>query len=252
MPVESLGDSVVARHTGFEVVPGKDPNGWFFIIEPYLWGLGVDGTVGVKRFDSHVDYNPLIVVKHLDWGIMAEGEVGKGKWGVLGDGFFAQLSASGDPPGPLYNNANIKLQQGMVELALAYRIIDDRRGFVDIYAGARYNYFGIDVDASIDDSGIRNVSDDASQRIFGAVGARVQGAVDAEVQKLASFGDEEAILEDDARNRIALGLESDLQTRLRRDLASSDPLREAVSDADVIPHSRNFSTTSGMMGRRKP
>jgi hypothetical protein len=58
VPVESLGDSVVARHTGFEVVPGKDPNGWSFIVEPYLWGLGVDGTVGVKRFDTHVDYNP--------------------------------------------------------------------------------------------------------------------------------------------------------------------------------------------------
>ena len=93
VPVESLGDSVVARHTGFEVVPGKDPNGWSFIIEPYLWGLGVDGTVGVKRFDTHVDYNPVTVVKHLDWGIMAEGEVRKGKWGILGDGFFAQLSA---------------------------------------------------------------------------------------------------------------------------------------------------------------
>ena len=115
---------------------------------------------------------------------MAEGEVRKGKWGILGDGFFAQLSASGDPPGPLYNNANIKLQQGMVELALAYRIIDDRRGFLDIYAGARYNYFGIDVDASIDEAGIQRVSDDATQRIFGAVGARVQRAVSAEVQKL--------------------------------------------------------------------
>ena len=158
VPVESPGDSVVARHNGFEVVPGKDPNGWSFILEPYLWGLGVDGTVGVKRFDTHVDYNPLTVVKHLDWGIMAKGEVRKGKWGILGDGFFAQLSASGDPPGPLYNNANIKLQQGMVELALAYRIIDDRRGFVDIYAGARYNYFGIDVDASIDDAGVQEMA----------------------------------------------------------------------------------------------
>ena len=130
---------------------------WSFILEPYLWALGVDGTVGVKRFDTHVDYNPLTVVKHLDWGIMAKGEVRKGKWGILGDGFFAQLSASGDPPGPLYNNANIKLQQGMVELALAYRIIDDRRGFLDIYAGARYNYFGIDVDASIDDAGVQEM-----------------------------------------------------------------------------------------------
>jgi hypothetical protein len=113
VPVESLGK-------GFEVVPGKDPNGWSFILEPYLWALGVDGTVDVKRFDTHVDYNPLTVVKHLDWGIMAKGEIRKGKWGILGDGFFAQLSADGDPPGPLYNNANIKLQQGMAELALAY------------------------------------------------------------------------------------------------------------------------------------
>jgi hypothetical protein len=235
VPVESVGDSVVARHTGFEVVPGKDPNGWSFILEPYLWGLGVDGTVGVKRFDTHVDYNPVTVVKHLDWGIMAKGEVRKGKWGILGDGFFAQLSASGDPPGPLYNSANIKLQQGMAELALAYRIIDDRRGFLDIYAGARYNYFGIDVDASIDKSGIRNVSNDASQRIFSAVGTRVQSAVDAEVQKLrAGLSNEVAIVENDARNQIAAGLESDLQTRLRRELASSHPLRAAVRAEDIL------------------
>jgi hypothetical protein len=235
VPVESLGDSILARHTGFEVVPGKDPNGWSFILEPYLWGLGVDGTVGVKRFDTHVDYNPLTVVKHLDWGIMAEAEVRKGKWGILGDGFFAQLSATGDPPGPLYNNANIKLQQGMVELALAYRIIDDRRAFVDIYAGARYNYFGIDVDASIDEAGVQEVSDDAARRIFGAVGTRVQGAVNAEAQKLrVEFGNEEAILEDDARNRLARDLESDLQARLRRELAGSRPLREAVRTEDIL------------------
>ena len=235
VPVESPGDSILPRHTGFEVVPGKDPNGWSFILEPYLWGLGIDGTVGVKRFDTHVDYNPVTVVKHLDWGIMAKGEVRKGKWGILGDGFFAQLSASGDPPGPLYNPANIKLQQGMVELALAYRIIDDRRGFVDIYAGARYNYFGIDVDASIDNAGIQRVSDDAARRIFGAVGARVQTAVDAEAQKLrVEFGNEEAILEDDARNRLARDLGSDLQARLRQELASSRPLREAVRTEDIL------------------
>ena len=240
VPVESPGDSILARHTGFEVVPGKDPNGWSFILEPYLWGLGVDGTVGVKGLDTHVDYNPLTVVKHLDWGIMAKGEVRKGKWGILGDGFFAQLSASGDPPGPLYNNAHIKLQQGMVELALAYRIIDDRRGFLDIYAGARYNYFGLDVDASIDDAGIQRVSDDAAQRIFGAVGARVQSAVGAEVQKLrAQFGNETA-LEEDARNRLAVGLESDLQTRLRRELASSNPLRDAFRDADILRIARGL------------
>ena len=120
--MESLGDSVVARRDGFEVVSGP----------------------------SAMD-------------------------------FFAQLSPDGDPPG--HNYANIKLQQGKVELALAYRIIDDRRGFLDIYAGARYNYFGIDIGASIDDAGVQDVCNDAARRTFGAVGARVQGAVDGEVQK---------------------------------------------------------------------
>jgi hypothetical protein len=200
----------------------------------------------VRGFNTHVDFNPLTVVKHLDWGIMGKGEVRKAKWGILGGGFFAQLSASGDPPGPLYNNANIKLQQGMAELALAYRVIDDRRGFLDIYAGARYNYFGINIDASIDDAGIQDVSDAAAQRLFRAVGVRVQSAVDAEVQRvrvqLADEGAvleedvrvEEAILREDVRARIAASLESDLLARLRRDLASNQLLRDAVHTAEIL------------------
>jgi hypothetical protein len=30
--VESLGDSPVSRRNGFEAIPGKDPNGWSFIL----------------------------------------------------------------------------------------------------------------------------------------------------------------------------------------------------------------------------
>jgi hypothetical protein len=68
VPVESLGDTIVARGNGFEVVPGKDPNGWSFVLEPYLWAMGIDGTFGVKGFDTHVDFSAVNVVKHLDWG----------------------------------------------------------------------------------------------------------------------------------------------------------------------------------------
>jgi hypothetical protein len=244
--VERLGDSVAFRPRGFEVVPGKDPNGWSFIVEPYLWGLGIDGTVGVKGLDTHVDYNPLTVVKHLDWGIMAEAEVRKGKWGILGDGFFAQLSASGDPPGPLYNNANIKLQQGMVELALAYRIIDDRRGFLDIYAGARYNYFGIDVSADIDEAGIERVSADVVELTSSRVNARVQSAADAEVQRLSvelsaaraglqqDVSALESLLREDVRARLAGSLEADLQRRLRQDLVGNRAVRDSVRDFGVL------------------
>jgi hypothetical protein len=196
VPVESPDDSIAAPRRGFEVVPGKDPNGWSFILEPYLWALGVDGTVGVKGFDSHVDFIPLDVIKHLDWGIMAKGEVRKGKWGILGDGFYAELSASGDTPGPLYNNANIKLQQGMAELALAYRIIDDRRGFLDIYAGARYNYFGINIGASIDDAGVQDVSNSLAGNITSRVRQRADAIIAQDI----------AVLQSDLQNRITQGV----------------------------------------------
>ena len=135
----------------FELVPGKDPNGWTFMLEPYGWAMGLDGDVDVKGLPSmNIDVGSITLLQHLDWAIFARGEVRKGRWGLLGDGFYAELSGSGDLGGVLYKSANLEVQQGLASLALAYRIIDDRRGFLDFYAGARYNYLGVSVDASVD------------------------------------------------------------------------------------------------------
>jgi hypothetical protein len=234
------------RWKGFEVVPGKDPNGWSFIIEPYGWAMGLSGDIGVRGFPpAHVDFSAKDILQHLDWGIFAKGEIRKGRWGILADGFYAELSASGDPPGPLYEGVDVAVQQGLASLALAYRIISDRRGFLDIYAGARYNYFGIDIGAEIDEGGIQQVGDDVTQIFASQMRARVQSAVDVEVQRLqVQFADEEAVVEEDirveeallredVRARIAASLESDLQERLRRDLASNRPLREAIREAEI-------------------
>jgi hypothetical protein len=103
---------------------------------------------------------------------MVRGEVRKGRWGLLADGLFAQLSAGGDLPASFYSNTNIKIQQGMASLALAFRLIDDRRGFVDIYAGARYNYMGINISAATDSAGIGTFSEAAAGRIVQGLGTR--------------------------------------------------------------------------------
>lgn len=166
-PVEDLQSPLEKMEGGFVVVPGRDPNGWSFILEPYLWAMGTSGKVGVHGLPpSQIDHSAKTILQHLDWGIMAKGEARKGRWGLLADGSFAQLSAGGDLPAPFYDNTSIKLQQGMASLALAYRLIDDRRGFLDIYAGARYNYMGINLTSSPDSSGIRAFSDGAAQRIL--------------------------------------------------------------------------------------
>ncbi len=261
-------DSILRPKTPFELVPGKDPNGWSFSFEPYAWAMGLDGKVdvhGLPAMDVNVSAKKLL--QHLDWGIFMRGEIRKGRWGILADGFYAELSGSGDLRGVLYESGSLEVRQGLASLALAYRIIDDRRWFLDFYAGARYNYLGVSIDANIDEGGIEEIGDDVTQRISSLVDARVQSAVDAEVQRLRTqLANEKAILQedrsgrrehpargcssrrkrvrgrprrqsalqDDVRDRIAGSLESGLQTRLRRELAGSHPLRESVRDVETL------------------
>ncbi|MEI8309803.1 MAG: hypothetical protein WCH98_03510 [Verrucomicrobiota bacterium] len=162
----------------FELVPGKDPNGWSFVIEPYVWAMGIEGKTGVGGYPAmNVNVDAVNVIRHLDWAVFAKGEIRKGRWGVLGDGYYAALSGSGDLGGNLYTDGSLQLQQAIASLALAYRIIDDRRGFLDIYAGARYNFLGIQMDLNTDSSGINalgtQISDAVASRISSAVMAQV-------------------------------------------------------------------------------
>jgi hypothetical protein len=166
---------------------------------------------------------------------MAKGEVRKGKWGILGDGFFAQLSASGDTPGPLYNNANIKLQQGMAQLALAYRIIDDRRGYLDVYAGASYNCLGLTINGRQDRSGIQDVGNSLAGNIVSQVQQRAY----------AIIAQNTAILQSDLQNQITQGV----TTRLLEDWASAPhSVSDFLSDRElsnvfrhVDPQFRDFT-----------
>lgn len=170
--------SIEKNPNGISVVPDRDPNDWSFNVEPYIWAMGNAGKVGVNGFPPvEVDFNSKTILQHLDWGIMGRGEVRKGRWGVLADGLFAQLSASGDLPASFYDNTSIKIQQGMASLALAYRLIDDRRWFLDVYAGARYNYMGINGTASPDSGGIETYSDAAVRRISQAVGNKIDSFI---------------------------------------------------------------------------
>ena len=79
----------------------------------------------------------------LNWAAFLNAEVRKGRWGLIADGFYAKFSVSGSPSGPLYQSANATLNQSMDSLVAAFRVVDDRRYFADLYAGARYNYMGV-------------------------------------------------------------------------------------------------------------
>lgn len=170
----------------FEVVPGKD-SPWSFTIEPYAWLPGLSGNIGLGGLGPvHVDYGAGKVLSDFQWGAFLKGEVRYGKWGLLADGMFVDLETQADTPGILYNNTTITIQQGLAQLAVAYRVWEDHRGFVDIYAGARYNYYGIGLSADLNTSTISQLSTDITERVSSAIDSRVQSALGGVLNTLAT------------------------------------------------------------------
>lgn len=171
---EFARDSILQPKTPFELVPGKDPNGWEFVIEPYVWAMGLNGKTGVNGLPPlDVNFNSVQILQHLDWALMGRGEIRKGRWGVLADGYYAALSGSGEVEGILYKSGTLQLQQGLASLSLAYRIIDDRRGFLDLYAGARYNYMGMQMALTTDSGGISVLSNDMTDRLQTGINRKI-------------------------------------------------------------------------------
>ncbi len=159
-----LYDRAVRPAQPFELVPRQDPNGWGFVIEPYVWSPSLYGRIGIKDLPAGtVSASPVDLLKTLDWGLFLRGEARKGRWGLLGDGFFAQFSVTSTPDQTAYNiydSISAKSQQSMVSVALAYRVLTEKRFFVDVYAGGRWTYLGASATTRLNRAGIEGLSQD--------------------------------------------------------------------------------------------
>lgn len=205
----------------FQLVPGKDPNGWSFVVEPYVWAMGLTGDIGVKGLPpGHVDFSSRTILQNLDWGIFARGEVRKGRWGLLADGYYAALSGSGNLDNKIYDSVSLNLQQSLVSLALAYRIIDDRRGFLDLCAGVRYNFLGLQTDASLNTSRMNQIGADSANAIAG----RIQQDIAAKISTLTATN----------LSKIESLVRQRAQVRLQETIVASDSdLRDLAQDGTI-------------------
>ena len=178
-----LSSPLAAMAGGKDIVPVATPtpaakdDGWEFLVKPYGWLTGVDGTLSAGNFSTDVDIDAAEVISHLDWAVFLQAEARRGRWGLLFDGFYAEISGGGTPPNGLYSETNFAQTQAMVELALAYRVLDGQAGYVDVFAGARYLNVEIDLQAAISNSGIRQVSENASARVVESIASRAEAAI---------------------------------------------------------------------------
>ncbi len=227
-------DDILKPVAPFELVPGKDPNGWSFAVEPYIWAMGLSGTTGVGGAPTlSVNYNPRKILQQLDWAVMGMAEVRKGRWGLLADGLYAELSGSGDLGGVLYKSGSLNIQQGLASLALAYRIVDDRRGFLDLYAGARYNYLGLDVSLNEDSSGIQTLSTGMVDRVTAVINTQAQEIV-------RNVREEVRATLQNAKAALADRLVSDVTNRLSATAQDLEAAAENVGDSRPAKRDRKM------------
>ena len=232
-PIGDFASDTIWKPTApFELVPGKNPDGWGFVLEPYVWAMGLTGQSGVGGLPpANLHLGSKTVLQNLDWGIFARGEIRKGRWGLLADGYYADLSGSADLNNRIFDSVSIGLQQSLVSLALAYRVIDDRRGFLDVYAGARYNFIGVQIDNRLNDTVVGQLGD----RIADDIVVRVTPEIDSFLRSAES-----AILADldSAVSQIVSSHKEDIEDRALknhevRKLMRERSFRKALADGGV-------------------
>jgi hypothetical protein len=183
--------------------PPPAPDRWEFRIEPYGWLTGLQGTTGVAGYDVGFDVGFDDIIDNIKMAAALQFEARKGRWGILVDGFYSELTGGSNPPGPLYSTVDAEMQQLIGELAVAYRILEGPHGFVDLLAGARLNATTLDIDAEVSSTGVKQFSQATVDRLSEEIAGRVRGVAQAKIPELQAAIDSAIAAElEKARARV--------------------------------------------------
>ena len=69
---------------------------WQFMLTPFFWGVGMDGTLGIAGRETDVEVSAKDLLKSLDFGFMANFEARKNRWSFAADTIFADLGKEGE------------------------------------------------------------------------------------------------------------------------------------------------------------
>ena len=126
---------------------GQD-SGWRFALSPYLWTPGIKASVGTAVGTVGVDKSRTDVLSDLDLAFMGVFEARNGRWGLIADLFYAELSQSrATPLGVLFSRARIETTAKELSGYIAYRIDENERIALDLMAGVQIS--SIDLDLSL-------------------------------------------------------------------------------------------------------
>lgn len=144
--------------------PASPSDDWEIRLMPYFWMPSLDADATVSGLSGGVELSFGDVIDYLDFAAMGRVEAWKGKWGLIFDGLFMNLSADGSFQGSrglVTFNLDADVRLGMADFGLAYRLIENRFGksneqklVFEPYGGLRYGYLRQRIDLNVNIAGV--------------------------------------------------------------------------------------------------
>ncbi len=173
----------------------SDSNTWKFEVTPYFWAPGIDADTTVSGQTAATDLSFVDLVDAADtlFGFMARVEAWKGKWGLIFDGMYIDVTIEEDAQletPPVNVGIEVEIAQSMLDFAVSYRVAEVSLGEnqdtqtgkttpvlrIEPIAGLRYNYLKqeIGLDVNVPGVGSRGTTLGGSEEWFDPfVGGRI-------------------------------------------------------------------------------
>lgn len=134
-----------------EVHEAIDEQRWRYRLTPYVWGAGLQGTVGASGRRAEVERSFSEVLDSLDAGAMLAFEARRGRFGLFADLLHVRLSDSARVPTPLGIDlsGDARVHATTFMLAGQYRLTTRDRGYLDLVGGVRHWALRTEVDARL-------------------------------------------------------------------------------------------------------
>lgn len=135
----------VETHATYTTLETTD---WKFRVALYGWAQSLDGDVTVRGFTAPVDLKFDDLVQDLDMAFMGLAELSHGRWGLLVDVNYADISDSLTLP-LRGGTIEFNMRQWLINSYLTYGVVRDDATVFDVFAGARLNSMELELDTGL-------------------------------------------------------------------------------------------------------
>ncbi len=180
----ALGVTAFAGDNDKKAVTPLTPldDAWQFKLSMPGWIPWLEGDTGVNGAISHLDLEPDNIVPRIDLAADVRFEARKGRLSLLGEFLYMSLS-DGMGTHDVVKKFDVQVDQTVGELGVAWRLIDSKRGYLDVVGGVRYTNFyqklALQPNAERIDQTSTELVDAVSERLRTALdGSRLRKVID--------------------------------------------------------------------------